>query len=158
MTRKVSLPIEGGCQCGGLRYQVGAPPVMIYACHCANCQRIAGSAFGLSATIVETSFEFTSGEPRTFEWDSDAGNRRFGYFCGECGCRIAHGQTPSIGFLSLRAGTFDDPGWVEPAGHIWTASAQPWFKFNTDDILCDAQPTDYMPFVERFNAQVSFEE
>ena len=51
MIRKVSLPIEGGCQCGGLRYQVGAPPVMIYACHCANCQRIAGSAFGLSATI-----------------------------------------------------------------------------------------------------------
>jgi hypothetical protein len=158
MIRKVSLPIEGGCQCGALRYHVDAPPVMIYACHCANCQRIAGSAFGLAATIVEASLKFTAGQARKVEWESDAGNQRFGYFCGDCGCRIAHGQTPSNGFFSLRAGTFDDTSWAAPSGHIWIRSAQPWFKFNADDILCDVQPTDYMPFVERFNAQVSFSE
>jgi hypothetical protein len=131
---------------------------MIYACHCANCQRIAGSAFGLATTITEDSLRFTAGKPHTVTWKSDAGNERYGTFCGACGCRIAHGQTPSNGILSLRAGTFDDPSWVVPAGHIWTRSAQPWFEFNADDILWEAQPTDYVPLIEKFKAGVTFEE
>lgn len=157
MTQIVKLPIEGGCQCGGLRYQVVVAPLMIYACHCANCQRITGSAFVLSATITEASLEFTSGEPRTVEWQSDAGNQRYGTYCGDCGCRIAHGQKPSNGILSLRAGTFDDTSWVVPAGHTWTRSAQSWYKFDSDEILSEGQPTDYQPFIEKFKAGVSFE-
>lgn len=153
----VALPLEGGCQCGELRYELTAPPLMIYCCHCTNCQKITGSAFVLSATIPESAFAFTKGAPQKTEWTSDAGNKRFGWFCGDCGCRIAHGQTPSIGFLSLRAGTFDDTSWVRPSGHIWVKSAQPWVTFEPDDILCDGQPTDYAPFVERFSAQGLFE-
>jgi hypothetical protein len=130
---------------------------MIYACHCANCQRIAGSAFGLATTIAEDALEFTTGTPQQVEWRSDSGNERFGTFCGDCGCRIAHGQTPSNGILSLRAGTFDDPSWVIPAGHIRTGSAQPWFEFHPDDILSEAQPTDYVPFIEKFKNDISFE-
>ncbi len=154
--KRIALPIEGGCQCGALRYQIVSPPLMIYACHCANCQRIAGSAFGLATTIAEDSLQFTSGTPQVVKWQSDAGNQRYGCFCGDCGCRIAHGQTPSNGILSLRAGTFDDTSWVKPAGHIWIRSAQPWFKFGDDDVLCDVQPTDYAPFIERFKAATTF--
>lgn len=153
---KVDLPLEGGCQCGALRYRVNQPPLMIYCCHCANCQKISGSAFAISATIIEATFEFTSGEAKKTKWVSDAGNQRYGYICGDCGTRIAHGQEPSIGVLSLRAGTFDDVSWVEPAGHIWTSSAQSWVKFADDDITCDVQPTDYAPIVERFKAQGRF--
>ncbi len=158
MTRTVALPIEGGCQCGGLRYQVVAPPLMIYACHCSSCQRIAGGAFGLPTTITEDSLKFTSGTPREVVWRSDSGNERYGTFCGDCGCRIAHGQKPSNGILSLRAGTFDDPSWVVPAGHTWTKSAQPWFKFDPDDILWEEQPTDYVPLIEKFQTLVAFGE
>ncbi len=158
MTRTVALPIAGGCQCGALRYEVVHPPMMIYACHCTNCQRIAGSAFALSTTITEDSLQFTAGTPREVRWRSDAGNERYGTFCGECGCRIAHGQRPSNGILSLRAGTFDDAGWVVPAGHIWTKSAQPWFEFDSAAILWDEQPTDYAPIIEKFRTQVTFEE
>ena len=157
MPRTVTLPIEGGCQCGALRYAIDAPPLMIYAWHCSNCQRIAGSAFGLATTITEASLRFTKGEPHRVRWTSDAGNERYGTFCGDCGCRIAHGQTPSNGILSLRAGSFDDTSWVVPSGHIWVRSAQPWFPFAKDDLLCDVQPTEYGPFVERFKAAVAFE-
>ena len=154
---KVTLPVEGGCQCGALRYEFSAPPLMIYCCHCTNCQKITGSAFVVSVTIVEASFSFTKGEPKKAEWTSDAGNARYGYFCGDCGCRIAHGQTPSIGVLSLRGGTIDDASWVRPSGHIWMRSAQDWFQPQADDILCDVQPTDYAPFVERFKSFGLFE-
>jgi hypothetical protein len=155
---KVSLPLEGGCQCGKLRYRVSQPPLMICGCHCANCQKISGSAFAISAIIDEASFAFTAGEARKTEWLSDAGNQRFGYFCGDCGIRIAHGQTPSSGMLSMRAGTLDDVSWVEPSGHIWTKSAMPWVQFNDDDILYDGQPTDYTPLIEKYKSQGRFED
>jgi hypothetical protein len=151
---KVSLPLTGGCHCGAVRYELAAPPLMIYNCHCTNCQKITGSAFVVSATVPEAAFAFTKGVPKTVEWTSDAGNQRFGWFCGDCGSRIAHGQTPSIGFLSLRAGTFDDTSWVEPVGDIWTKSAQSWVTLGK--LTDKGQPKDYSAFVEAYRAQDRF--
>ena len=152
----VALPLEGGCQCGGLRYAISEPPLMVYNCHCTNCQKIGGGAFSTPVTVRESSFAFTNGEPRTFEWTSDAGNCRYGWFCGNCGCRIAHGQIPAIGILSVRGGTLDDTSWLEPVGDIWTHSAQPWGAHASERIRIDRQPTDYVPFIERFRAQGRF--
>ena len=148
----ISLPLEGGCQCGALQYELTVAPMTLYACHCTNCQKQTGSAFVLSTIIPEMAFSFTKGTPAKTEWKSDSGNARFGYYCRDCGNRIANGQTPSIGFLSLRAGTFEDTSWVRTGGHIWVKSAQKWIKFADDDLLCDEQPTDYGPFVERFRS------
>ena len=157
MSSPLTMPLTGGCQCGALEYELTAPPVMIYACHCTNCQKQTGSAFVLSATVPEVAFRFTTGEPAKFEWVSDAGNHRFGCLCGACGGRIYNSQTPSIGILSLRAGTFHDTSWVRPAGHIWLKSAQGWFKADPEDATCDVQPTDYTPFVARFRSFGLFE-
>ncbi len=154
MTTTVNLPLAGGCHCGAVRYELTAPPLMIYNCHCTNCQKITGSAFVVSAAVPEGAFAFTKGAPKRIEWTSDAGSQRFGWFCGDCGSRLAHGQTPSIGILSLRAGAFDDTGWIEPVGDIWTKSAQGWVKFG--DLTTEGQPTDYGPFVERYRAQGRF--
>jgi len=148
--KTIRLPLVGRCQCAALRYSVSAPPLMIYACHCTNCQKQTGSAFVLSATISEEAVSFTSGEPSRVEWTSDSGTKRYGLFCGDCGSRIVNGQTPSIGLYSLRAGTLEDTSWVRPAGHIWMRSAQPWFRPDPEDVVCEQQPTDYAPFVARF--------
>lgn len=153
----VQLPLTGGCQCEALRYEVSAPPLMIYNCHCTNCQKIGGGACSTSATVLESSVTFTRGKPNSFEWTSDAGNRRFGWFCANCGTRIANGQVPSIGMLSLRAGTLDDTSWIEPVGDIWTGSAQAWALPPSDRIRTPGQPTDYGPFVDRFRSQHRFE-
>jgi len=151
----VPLPLTGGCQCGALRYEIRKPPLMIYNCHCTNCRRIGGGAFSTPVTVLEADFVFTAGEPRAFEWASDAGNQRFGWLCGACGSRIAHGQSPSSGVLSVRSGTLDDTSWVEPVGDIWTRSALPW-ALTGDRIRTEQQPTDYAPFVERFRSQGRF--
>ena len=86
----VKLPIEGSCQCGGVRYEITAAPIGIYCCHCTNCQKITGSAFVLSAAVPEPAFAFTKGKPGKTEWKSDSGNHRYGHYCRDCGCRIAH--------------------------------------------------------------------
>ncbi len=154
MSERVLLPQSGGCQCGALRYELSAPPLMIYNCHCTNCQKITGSAFTVAASVLEASFRFIRGTPRKIEWKADSGNSRFGWLCGECGSRIANGQTPSIGILSLRAGTLDDTSWVEPVGDIWTKSAQKWMTFRP--LTNEGQPKDYGPFIEAYRAQGRF--
>lgn len=151
---KVPLPLRGGCFCGALRYELSAPPLMIYNCHCTNCQKITGSAFTVAATVPENALTFTQGVPKRILWKADSGTERFGLFCGDCGSRIANGQTPTSGLLSLRAGSFDDTSWVEPVGDIWTKSAQPWVPLRK--LTTERQPTDYGPFVEAYRAQGRF--
>jgi hypothetical protein len=148
------LPLEGGCHCGAVRYRVSAAPMTVYNCHCKNCQKITGSAFVVSAMIPAAGFAIVQGTPARFEWKADSGARRFGYFCGDCGSRLAHGQVPSSGVVSLRAGTLDDTSWIEPVGDIWTKSAQPGVRFG--QLTAAAQPQDYSPFIERFRAQRRF--
>ena len=150
------LPLAGGCHCGALRYEVRVAPLMVYNCHCKGCQKIGGAAFSTSVSILEPSFAFTTGAPAAVEWASDVGTTRRGWFCGKCGSRIANGGSPSIGVLSLRAGTLDDASWIEPVGDIWTRSAQPWVRFVEGGIRSERQPADYAAFVERFRAQGRF--
>lgn len=150
------LPLVGGCSCGAVRYELNAPPLMVYNCHCVNCQKTSGSAFNVSVTIMESGFAFTKGEPKTIEWPSDAGTTRTGFLCGDCGSRIAQGSRPSRGVLSLRAGTLDDTGWVQPVGDIWTRSAQSWVRFVEGGLRAEKQPPDYAPFLEAYRKQGRF--
>lgn len=149
-----ALPLTGGCHCGALRYQLSAAPLMIYNCHCTNCQKITGSAFTVAATVPEAALAFVTGAPARFEWKADSGALRFGWFCASCGGRIANGQSPSNGVLSLRSGTFDDTSWVEPVGDIWTKSAMPTMTFGA--ITAEGQPKDYGPFLEAYRKQGRF--
>ncbi len=150
------LPLVGGCSCGAVRYEVSAPPLMVYNCHCVNCQKTSGSAFNVSVTIVESGFAFTKGEPKVIVWPSDAGTTRTGFLCGDCGSRIAQGSKPSRGVLSLRAGTLDDTSWVQPVGDIWTRSAQPWVTFVEGGLRAEKQPPDYALFFEAYRKQGRF--
>lgn len=154
MAGKTPLPQTGGCHCGALRYRLSAPPLMIYNCHCTNCQKITGSAFTTAATVPEAALAFTKGAPKRVEWRADSGAVRYGLFCGDCGGRIVNGAVPSIGMFSLRTGTLDDTGWVEPVGDIWTKSAQAWVRFGP--ITTEGQPKDYAPFAEAYRAQGRF--
>ena len=150
------LPLKGGCMCGALRYEVSAPPVMVYNCHCTNCQKISGAAFNTSVIIAEAAFRFTTGEPARVEWASDQGSVRCGLFCGKCGSRIVNGGAPSNGVYSLRGGTLDDTSWLQPVGDTFTSSAQPWVRFVEGGVRSERAALDYAPFIAAFGAQGRF--
>jgi hypothetical protein len=148
-----TLPLDGGCHCGALRYRVTEAPRLVLNCHCSNCQKITGGAFATNAFVPESGFAFTKGEPSRVEWTSDAGNRRFGWFCQSCGSRIAHGNVGKAGMYGLRGGTFDDTRWLSPVGDIWTRSAQPWVRFVDGGLTAETQPADLAPFIAAFQAR-----
>ncbi|TFH22368.1 MAG: aldehyde-activating protein [Myxococcales bacterium] len=131
---------EGGCQCGKVRYRIGAEPITLAACHCKECQRQSGSAFGMSLVVRGDDFELLSGELRDFVRSSDSGRTIRCAFCPDCGTRIYHEPTYMEGVLNVKAGTLDDTSTLEPALHAWTGSKQRWISLPEAATCFEGQP------------------
>jgi hypothetical protein len=124
------LPQSGGCQCGAVRYEISATPRVVYACHCTECQRQSGSAFGMGLVVNEAQFRLARGTPRRFDHVTESGRRAEAWFCSNCGTRVfgspREGASGEGAMRIVRAGTLDDISWLRPSIHVWTRSAQPW--------------------------------
>jgi hypothetical protein len=118
-------PYTGGCQCGSVRYVVTTEPMRLVACHCKECQRQSGSAFGMSMPVKRNSLTVT-GLTKRVTRTADSGNEVAGVFCPECGVRIYHVLKSSPDVVSLKPGTLDDTSWLRPDAFIWMKSAQGW--------------------------------
>ena len=116
----------GGCQCGELRYEVVGTPRKLVVCHCTDCQRQSGSAFGMTLLVNEADFRLTQGEVKTFVSTSATGRAKLGAFCPRCGTRIYHKPEWRPGTVSVKPGTLDDTSGLKPDMHIWISSKQPW--------------------------------
>lgn len=119
----MAKPIEGGCQCGHIRYEIREKPKGLAVCHCEDCQKQSGSAFGLSLDVAPAAFHLVSGTLKSFDWTCDSGRIKTCSFCPQCGSRIHH--TGEWG-MSLKAGTLDDTSVFQPDSHYWTKRKQPW--------------------------------
>jgi hypothetical protein len=147
-----ALPLEGGCACHAIRYRVTARPLMLYACHCTDCQRHSGSAFNLSLTVARDHFVLTSGSPKA--WQRVSGDAQVtGWFCADCGSRL-YGERSSRPTINVRAGTLDDTSWLEPGAHIYMRSAQPWETIANPAICFDAMPPDFAALAKAWQALI----
>jgi hypothetical protein len=118
-----SLPWEGGCRCGEVRFVVSAPPLLTAACHCTGCQRMTASAFSLSVAIPSEGFAVTRGEPVIGGLHGPAAHH---YFCGHC---MSWMFTRSEGldfFVNVRATMLDDAKWFAPFIETYASEKLPW--------------------------------
>lgn len=143
----MTTEILGGCLCGTVRYRFEGEPLAFYACHCTDCQRQTGSAFGLSLVVRRDDLELVDGEPARFEVPMEDGRTKCGRFCGKCAARVWGEPVRHPELFVLRPGSFDEPGSYRPWGDIWTSSAQPWVGF-TAGPRYRAQPEDPMAMVD----------
>ncbi len=131
---------DGGCQCGRVRYRFEGEPVALAVCHCRECQRQSGSAFGMSLLVRRGGFRVTEGTPRTFLRKADSGRDVECAFCPDCGTRLFHVPHYLKDTLNVKPGTLDDTSWLAPSLHCWTASRQPWVSL-PDGVRCvEGQP------------------
>ncbi|MHA7874777.1 GFA family protein [Roseivivax sp.] len=121
------LPLGGGCQCGAIRYEIGEAPAAFYICHCRDCQRQSGSAFGQSLQVHTKSLRVT-GTPATFARQAASGRSMHCLYCPDCGTRLWHVRAEGSPFVSLKAGTLDDPDWLRPCAEIFTDRRRAWVK------------------------------
>jgi len=131
----------GGCQCGAIRYEVADAPKRLVVCHCSDCQRQSGSAFGMTLIVSEEEFHLTKGDLKTYASKSAAGRAKLGAFCPECGTRIYHKPEWRKGTVSVKPGTLDDTSWLKPEMHLWTCSKQPWVIIQEGVEAYETQPS-----------------
>jgi hypothetical protein len=134
----MKLPQTGGCQCGKIRYRITEEPLLVYTCHCTDCQRLTSSAFSMGVVVPEPAFRLSGIEPRQLRRIADSGRINTRLVCPECGTWIC--GMPRDGVHRVRAGTLDDTSWVRPTRHIWASRKQPWITFAEGDEVFEKQP------------------
>jgi hypothetical protein len=138
-------PGDGSCQCGNIRYRLTEKPQMLYVCHCSDCQKQPASAFGMSLIMQSQHVEFVEGAESMRSWDTpgEDGHINRCHFCPNCGTRIMHGSDSPGQSVSIKAGSLDDTGELQPSAHIWLQSAQPWLAIDREQYLCfETEPED----------------
>ena len=122
-----AFPLDGGCTCRAIRYQMISAPLFVHCCHCRWCQRETGASFALNAMIEADRVVVLKGEPEVVATPSNSGKGQKIIRCPTC--RIAlwsnyAGAGDLVRFV--RVGTLDEPDRLPPDIHIFTASKQPW--------------------------------
>lgn len=122
-----TYPLEGGCDCGYLRYRMGKEPLVVHCCHCRWCQRESGSAFALNALIESDRVQTLCGTPEAVLTPSQSGKGQRIVRCPDCRVALwSHYAGAGDKIKFVRVGTLDDPDRFPPDIHIFTASKQPW--------------------------------
>jgi len=117
--------LNGGCQCGAVRYELAGPPHETYICHCRECQKQSASAFGISVIVRSVDVRLLTGKLERWSRATDSGRTLACYFCATCGTRLWHGDTERAEEISLKGGTLDEPVDLHRAIHIWTRRKLP---------------------------------
>ena len=112
--------MEGGCECGAVRYRISGDPIFVNCCHCRDCQKISGSAFAVNAMIEADRIEVTHGHERLAVHGGAAR-------CSRC-LTLLWAEHPRFGerIKFLRVGTLDEGERIAPDAHFFVRSKHPW--------------------------------
>lgn len=103
-------------------------PVRISVCHCLECQRRTGSAFGAQARFAREQVSELAPSARAFTRTGDSGRSVTFRFCGDCGSTICWELAGLAGFVVVALGAFADPSFGAPAISIYEARRHGWAR------------------------------
>ncbi|KAF9878606.1 glutathione-dependent formaldehyde-activating [Colletotrichum karsti] len=133
--------MDARCQCGAVKFKTPLPkPLRLYICHCDECKRQTGSAFGTSAIFPK--FKIPPAELLgVYARPTASGVTLHCYFCRNCGTRLIH-STPDKNVVSVKGGCIDGLDW-KTAVHIWTKNAMVPIPEGAETHPEEADYTDY---------------
>jgi hypothetical protein len=117
MTRKAS------CCCGACSVEVQGEPDINAICHCNNCKRRTGSAFGWSSYFADDRILSRSGD---FGLYSIARGNQRRWFCVVCGSTLLWKADGRPGQTGVAGGCFVDPPLPEPTATVSNGGRCPW--------------------------------
>ena len=106
------------CACGRTAITVNTPPSMLGVCHCSNCKRRTGSAFGMSAYFPRKSVVRQEGDTK--------GHDQQRHFCSTCGTTLFWFVSTMPGQIGIAGGCFAEQGLPEPTYSVSDAKREPW--------------------------------
>ena len=126
------MAMTGRCLCGGVRFELTAPPVAANYCHCTRCQRRTGTAASAQALIEPGSLRIVAGDELVKSYQPSDGFAKD--FCSECGSGL-WSRDPASGEVSgVRFGLFDDDPGIRPQLRQFVAYAAAWEPIPDDGL------------------------
>lgn len=113
------------CGCGALRVVCENEPVRVSMCHCWECQKRTGSAFGAQARFQEKDVH-VEGTPREWTRKGDAGSLITFRFCGTCGSTVYWTIDKMPGFVAIALGAFASHDLPAPSFSVYEARKHAW--------------------------------
>lgn len=119
------MKLEGGCQCGTVRYSVEGEPQHVALCHCSDCRKSSGAPTVAWAAYTAAEFALTAGTPKVYN-SSGAAMR---HFCPTCGSGLYYVNEAVLpGLVDIQVATLDDPEALPPQAQIQVAERIGWMK------------------------------
>jgi hypothetical protein len=134
-------PLQGGCLCGAVRFEVSAPFISAGYCHCTHCQRRTGTGSSANGRVPQEGFRLTAGASELRSFKPTEGVPKI--FCGTCGSALFSGDPFSDAEVAVRLGALDDHPGIEPEYRQFVSSAAPW----------EAIPEDGLPRFSRSRSE-----
>ena len=146
-------PYRGSCQCESFRFEITAEPLTAYLCHCSDCQKQSGSAYGMAIVVPKEAFKALQGETSVYRKKAASGREADCAFCPACGNRLYHDVGP---VLLVKAGLLDDTRGIEPICNLWIKDKQPWVQISDDMLNYETQPADgFGALIERYQQRMA---
>jgi hypothetical protein len=121
----VSAVLTGGCECGAIRYECSAVPIMAGHCHCRSCQQASGTGHASHLMVPKAAITI-NGAATVYERGADSGNTVRRGFCPRCGSPVWGESSGFPDVVVLRAGSLDDPERFRPGAVVYAANAPGW--------------------------------
>jgi predicted nucleic acid-binding protein len=118
----ITFHFTGGCACEAVPYESSAAPILMFKCHCRDCQRVTGGGHVPALLVPTSAFRLTKGELRYHFTPSLAGGQHKRGFCPECGSRLTGGEFDEQpkNSVGITAGSLDHRAWFRPTMEIFT--------------------------------------
>lgn len=125
-------PLQGGCLCGAVRFELTAPFTAAGYCHCTHCQRRTGTGSSANGRVPQDRFRLLQGEEHLRSYRPPQGRPKV--FCASCGSALFSGDPLGDEEVSLRLGALDrDPG-IRPQYRMYVDSAVSWEPIPEDGL------------------------
>ena len=124
------VPRTASCACGDLRVTCTGEPRSVSLCHCLDCQKRTGSAFGVAAFFAGDAVG-VEGASNAFERLSESGHAVTFHFCPRCGSTVFWEPERKPDTVAVAVGTFADPSFPPPANSAWPERRHPWVTVET---------------------------
>jgi hypothetical protein len=127
-----AMPLQGGCLCGAVRFEISAPFLSAGYCHCTHCQRRTGTASSANGRVPQEGFTLLQGAAELRAYKPPEGVPKL--FCTSCGSALFSGDPFSDAEVAVRLGTLDgDPG-IRPHYRQFVDSATSWEAIPDDGL------------------------
>ena len=115
------------CACGSASISVSGEPRMRCVCHCTNCKRRTGSAFGVSAYFLRSDVGEATGEMLVYAFHHAAENHdQERHFCKRCGTTLFWYASNRPHLIGIAGGCFPDETLGEPTVSFTSSKKLAW--------------------------------